>query len=256
MTKNVSTTLDEGVLIVSLQRPDKKNALTSKMYSAMADAIVWAERDRSIKVVLFTGSGDAFTAGNDLADFLADPPHQGDRPVDRFIANISGTDVPLMAAVNGLAVGIGTTMLLHFDQVLASHNARFSLPFINLALVPEAGSSAQLANLCGHQKAAELLMLGEPFSAGQALEYGIVSQLCTAEDLMGEAMAIARKLASKPVDALRATKRLMRRPPEPLLQRVQAEGELFAECLASPAAKEAMTAFLEKRPPDFKQFDQ
>lgn len=256
MTKNVSTTLDEGVLIVSLQRPDKKNALTSKMYSAMADAIVWAERDRSITVVLFTGSGDAFTAGNDLADFLADPPHQGDRPVDRFIANISGTDVPLMAAVNGLAVGIGTTMLLHFDQVLASHNARFSLPFINLALVPEAGSSAQLANLCGHQKAAELLMLGEPFSAGQALEYGIVSQLCTAEDLMGEAMAIARKLASKPVDALRATKRLMRRPPEPLLQRVQAEGELFAECLASPAAKEAMTAFLEKRPPDFKQFDQ
>jgi enoyl-CoA hydratase/carnithine racemase len=255
MTKNVATTLDDGVLTVSLQRPEKKNALTPKMYSAMADAIVWAERDRSIKVVLFTGSEDSFTAGNDLGDFLDNPPHQNDRPVDRFIGHITTTDVPLMAAVNGLAVGIGTTMLLHFDQVLASHNARFSLPFINLALVPEAGSSAQLVNLCGYQKAAELLMLGEPFSAGKALEYGIVSRLCSPEDLMDEAMAIARKLASKPGAALRATKRLMRRPPEALLQRVQAEGELFTECLASPAAKEAMTAFMDKRPPDFKQFD-
>jgi len=255
MTNNVATTLDNGVLIVSLQRPEKKNALTPKMYSALADAIVWAERDRSIKVILFTGSEDSFTAGNDLGDFLDNPPHQNDRPVDRFISHITTTDVPLMAAVNGLAVGIGTTMLLHFDQVLASHDARFSLPFINLALVPEAGSSAQLVSICGYQKAAELLMLGEPFSAGMALEYGIVSRLCSQEELMDEAMAIAGKLASKPGAALRATKRLMRRPPEALLQRVQAEGEIFTECLASPAAKEAMTAFVEKRPPDFKQFD-
>ena len=255
MTEHVTTTLDDGVLIVQMQRPEKKNALTSEMYAALADAIEQADNDRSVKVVLFTGSQDSYTAGNDLADFLANPPHQMDRPVDRFIRNMACTDVPLMAAVNGMAVGIGTTMLLHFDQVLANDTARFSLPFINLALVPEAGSSAQLVNVCGYQKAAELLLLGEPFSAQEALEYGIVSRLCKPQELMGEAMAVARKFASKPGGALRASKRLMRRSPETLLQRIQAEGELFGECLASPAAREAMTAFMGKRAPDFKQFD-
>jgi len=154
-----------------------------------------------------------------------------------------------------VAVGIGTTMLLHFDQVFAAERARFSLPFINLALVPEAGSSMLLVEACGYRKAAELLMLGEPFTARQALDYGIVSQLCQEEDLMESARAAAHKLAAKPKDALRATKRLLRRAKEPLAQRVQAEAELFARGLESPAAQEAMNAFFEKRKPDFGQFD-
>jgi enoyl-CoA hydratase/carnithine racemase len=255
MTNQVNIELHDGVLIVGMQRPEKKNALTNEMYAAMADAIEQAQSDRSVKVVLFTGSGDSFTAGNDLADFLSNPMGDAEWPVHRFIRNMCTTDVPLMAAVNGMAVGIGTTMLLHFDQVLASDKAQFSLPFINLGLVPEAGSSALLVNVCGYQKAAKLLMLGEPFSAFEALEYGIVTRLCGEADLMDEALAVARKIASKPSDALRATKRLMRRPPESLSQRIQAEVDLFDQCLAAPPAQEAMTAFMEKRPPDFKQFD-
>lgn len=168
---------------------------------------------------------------------------------------MAATDVPIVAAVDGVAVGIGTTMLLHFDQVFATRNARFSLPFINLALVPEAGSSMLLVEACGYRKAAELLMLGEPFTAQQALEYGIVSQLCEPDELMARTLEAAHRLAAKPKDALRATKRLLRRPREPLAQRVQAEGELFSRGLESPAAKEAMNAFFEKRAPDFEQFD-
>jgi len=255
MTSHVLTAVDSGVLTVRFNRAEKKNALTSEMYTAMADAIDRAESDRTVKVVLFTGSEGAYTAGNDLGDFLSNPSGAADRPVNRFIAKMAATDVPLMAAVDGLAVGIGTTMLLHFDQVFASENARFSMPFINLALVPEAGSSMQLVEACGYKKAAELLMLGEPFDAGQALEYGIVSVVCPADRLMEQAMAMAHKLASKPRDALLATKRLMRRPKEPVLQRIQAESDQFFERLTSPAAVEAISAFMEKRTADFSKFD-
>lgn len=251
MTDYVLTELDSGVLNVRLNRVDKKNALTSEMYTAMADAIDRAEQEADIKVVIFTGNGGVFTAGNDLADFLSNPSNDQDRPVNRFIAKIATTEVPLMAAVDGLAIGIGTTMLLHFDQVFASKEARFSLPFVNLGLVPEAGSSMQLVEACGYQKAAELLMLGEPFGAAIARDCGIVARVCEADELLEQAMEMAQKLAAKPGRALRATKRLMRRPKEPLLQRIQAESELFFENLSSPAAKEAMSAFLEKRAPDF-----
>ena len=255
MTDFILTEQDNGVLIVRLHRNEKKNALTTAMYTAMADAIDRAERDPALKVLLFTGSGGVFTAGNDLHDFLDNPPTGPASPVNRFIAKMVSTDVPIVAAVDGVAVGIGTTMLLHFDQVFAAERARFSLPFINLALVPEAGSSMLLVEACGYRKAAELLMLGEPFTARQALDYGIVSQLCQEEDLMESARAAAHKLAAKPKDALRATKRLLRRAKEPLAQRVQAEAELFARGLESPAAQEAMNAFFEKRKPDFGQFD-
>jgi enoyl-CoA hydratase/carnithine racemase len=255
MTDFISTEQDDGVLIVRLQRNEKKNALTTAMYTVMADSIDRAERDPALKVLLFTGSGGVFTAGNDLHDFLENPPTGPASPVNRFIAKMVSTDVPIVAAVDGVAVGIGTTMLLHFDQVFAAERARFSLPFINLALVPEAGSSMLLVEACGYRKAAELLMLGEPFTARQALEYGIVSQICEEEDLMESARAAAHKLAAKPKDALRATKRLLRRAKEPLAQRVQAEAELFARGLESPAAKEAMRAFFEKRSPDFGPFD-
>ena len=255
MTNQVLTEVDSGVLIVRLNRAEKQNALTSEMYTAMADSIDHAEGDRAIKVVLLTGSDGIYTAGNDLGDFLSNPSGDADRPVNRFIAKIVTTDIPLMAAVDGPAVGIGTTMLLHFDQVFATENARFSMPFINLALVPEAGSSLQLVEACGYKKAAELLLLGEPFGAGEALDYGIVSRICPPDELMEQALGMARKLASKPRDALLATKRLMRRPKEPILQRIQAESDLFFERLTSPAAVEAISAFMEKRSPDFSKFD-
>lgn len=255
MTDLILTEQDQGVLIIRLNRAAKKNALTGAMYTVMADAIERAQQDPEIKVLLYSGCEGVFTAGNDLHDFLENPPAGPDSPVNRFIANMVATDVPIVAAVDGVAVGIGTTMLLHFDWVFATRNARFSLPFINLALVPEAGSSMLLVEACGYRKAAELLMLGEPFTAQQALEYGIVSQLCEPDELMGLALQAAHKLASKPRAALRATKRLLRRPREPLAQRVQAEGELFSRGLESPAAQEAMIAFFEKRTPDFEQFD-
>jgi enoyl-CoA hydratase/carnithine racemase len=255
MTEFILTEQDNGVLIIRLNRADKKNALTRGMYTAMADAIERAQQDPAIKVLLYTGSGGVFTAGNDLHDFLENPPSGPDSPVNRFIANMVATDVPIVAAVDGVAVGIGTTMLLHFDQVFAAERTRFSLPFINLALVPEAGSSMLLVEACGYHKAAELLMLGEPFTARQALDYGIVSRLCGEDELMQTALAAAHKLAAKPKAALRATKRLLRRAREPLADRVRAEAELFARGLESPAAKEAMNAFLEKRKPDFEPQD-
>lgn len=254
MNEHILTELNNGVLIVRMNRAEKKNALTNGMYSVMADAIERAASDRMVKVVLFTGSEGVFTAGNDLGDFLKNPPRGPEAPVNRFISNMVNTDVPIVAAVDGVAVGIGTTMLLHFDQVFATKRARFSLPFINLALVPEAGSSMLLAEACGYKKAAELLMLGEPFTGDVARECGIVSRLCEPEELMEQAMAMARKLAVKPREALRATKRLMRRSKEPLGKRVLAEGELFSHGLDSPEAKEAFTAFFEKRAPDFEQF--
>jgi enoyl-CoA hydratase/carnithine racemase len=251
----VMTQLEHGVLTVQMNRPDKKNALTADMYNVMADAIERAETDRAIKVLLFTGSDGVFTAGNDLADFRDNPPQGIDAPVNRFIANMVRTDVPIVAAVDGVAVGIGTTMLLHFDQVFATEQARFVMPFINLALVPEAGSSMLLGAACGYQKAAELLLLGEPFSGREALEYGIVAKLCEPATLLEEARAMARKLASKPRAALRASKQLMRRPAESLGDRVAAEMEVFGRRLATPEAREAFTAFFEKRAPDFEQFD-
>lgn len=255
MNDSILTEQNGSVLMVRMNRAEKKNALTGEMYTAMADAIERAELDRSIRVLLYAGSDGVFTAGNDLHDFLDNPPQGPDSPVNRFIAKMASTDVPIVAAVDGVAVGIGTTMLLHFDQVFATERARFVLPFINLALVPEAGSSMLLVEACGYRKAAELLMLGEPFTAREALDYGIVSELCEPQELMERALAAAQALAAKPRDALRATKRLLRRAREPLGERILAEGELFSRCLDSPAAREAMQAFFEKRPPDFEKFD-
>lgn len=255
MSEHVMTCLEEGVLSIRLQRPEKKNALTADMYAALADAIGQAGVDPAVRVVLVGGVEGIFTAGNDLEDFLRHPPRDEQAPVHRFISALAATDLPLVAAVDGAAVGIGTTLLLHCDQVFASDRARFSLPFVNLGLVPEAGSSLLLAQACGYRKAAELLMLGEPFGAADALEYGIVSRVLPAAELDDAALAAARKLAAKPRGALRATKRLLRRPAEPLADRLHAEARVFGQCLESPEAREAFSAFLEKRQPDFSQFD-
>lgn len=255
MNDHVLTELDQGVLVVRLNRIDKKNALTSEMYGKMADSIERANTDHDIRVLLFTGTQGVFTAGNDLGDFLQNPPTGPDAPVSRFIAGMLGTDIPIVAAVDGFAVGIGTTMLLHFEQVFATSRAKFSLPFINLAILPEAGSSMLLADMCGYKKAAELLMLGEPFDGDEALRCGIVSTVCEPEELLDQAMLTARKLAAKPRAALRATKRLMRRDREPLADRIALEFRMFNEALEAPEAQEAMTAFLEKRQADFEQFN-
>jgi enoyl-CoA hydratase/carnithine racemase len=252
MSNLVKTELQDGVLVVTLNRPDKKNALTQAMYGCLADAIERGQNASLVKVVVFTGNGDMFTAGNDLSEFEVGSDGE-QTPVARFLANLAATDVPLIGAVNGAAIGVGTTMLLHFDQNFASTNASFSLPFINLGLVPEAGSSKLLVAQCGYQNAAKLLMLGEKFSAVEAKEFGIVNSVSS--DVLADAMNYANKLAAKPKTALRATKRLMRRDAEPLAETMKHEVVLFGEGLDSPEFAEAVTAFADKRTPDFSQFD-
>ena len=254
--KNILTENKDGILRIEIDRPDKKNALTAAMYQAMADAIKSAEADSTVRVVLIHGKTDLFTAGNDLQDFLDNPPRDDNRPVFQFLYGISQAQKPIVAAVAGPAVGIGTTMLLHCDLVYAAPNARLQLPFVNLGLVPEAGSSLLLAALVGYQRAAELLLLGEPFSAQKAREMGLVTEVVAEDQLFDTAMAQAKKLAGKPAASLRLTKRLMKQGQmAAVAQRIKLESDHFGERLDSPEAKEAFSAFLEKRKPDFSKFD-
>jgi enoyl-CoA hydratase/carnithine racemase len=251
----ILTQLEGGVLRVQFNRADKKNAITAAMYQALAHALRHAERDNAVRVVLIHGAPDVFTAGNDLQDFLASPPRSNDAPGFQFLRAIHEFPKPLVAAVSGLAVGIGTTMLLHCDLVYCAPGTRFSLPFVNLGLCPEAGSSFLLPRLAGYQRAAELLMLGEPFDAETAKEIGLVNAIAPAESLLATAMAAARKLAAKPAASLRETKMLMKQGLHEAVKLAMGdESEAFRERLASPEAKEAFTAFLEKRPPDFSKF--
>lgn len=257
MTDLVNTQLDSGVLVVRLNRPDKKNALTAEMYSAITEAINRAEQDRAIRCLLITGQSDCFSAGNEMQDFLDAPPDsaQADDPVFGFLGRMAGAKTPLVAAVGGVAVGVGTTMLLHCDLVYAATNAKFMLPFINLAVVPEAASSMLLPQIVGYQCAAELLMLGEPFDAAHAHKIGFVNAVCSPEELFDKAMTSARKLAEKPPGALRSIKELMKREAESVRERMKIENKLFDQHLQSPESQEAINAFFEKRKPDFSQFD-
>lgn len=248
----ILTEVEGGVLRVQFNRADKKNAITAAMYQALAHALRHAERDNAVRVALIHGAADVFTAGNDLQDFLANPPRSNDAPGFQFLRAIHEFPKPLIAAVSGLAVGIGTTMLLHCDLVYCAPGTRFSMPFVNLGLCPEAGSSFLLPRLAGYQRAAELLMLGEPFSAETAKEIGLVNAVVPAESLLATAMATARKLAAKPAASLRETKALMKQGlHEAVKLAMDDESEAFREQLQSPEAKEAFTAFLEKRQPDF-----
>ena len=252
----ILTELEDGVLRVQFNRPDKKNAITAAMYQALAHALRHAERDNAVRVALIHGAPDVFTAGNDLHDFLASPPRSDDAPGFQFLRAIHEFPKPLIAAVSGLAVGIGTTMLLHCDLVYCAPGTRFSLPFANLGLCPEGGSSFLLARLAGYQKAAELLMLGEPFAAETAKEIGLVNAIVPADALIATAVATARKLAAKPAASLRETKMLMKQGINEAVRLAMGdESEAFRERLESPEAKEAFTAFLEKRQPDFSKFD-
>jgi enoyl-CoA hydratase/carnithine racemase len=252
MTEQVQIGKSEGILKLTLARPDKKNALTNEMYGALADAIEAAESDPAVRVVLIRGEGDSFTAGNDLSEFaaVAAGKVQGERHVTRFIHSLGRSTKPLVAAVQGRAVGVGTTMLLHCDLVVLAENALLSTPFISLALVPEAASSLLMPQRLGHARAFELFALGEPISAKVALEWGLANRVVRLEELDGEAIALAQRLARQPLGSLVATKRLMRNG-ETLVKQMQAEGECFEARLKSAEAREAFQAFAERRAPDF-----
>ncbi|NMM78938.1 enoyl-CoA hydratase [Acidovorax sp. SRB_24] len=243
---------EAGVTTITLNRVDKKNSLTRAMYATLADTLAQAEADASVRAVLLQGDITVFSAGNDIGDFLAQPPAEQDAPVFRFLHAIAAFPKPLVAAVCGPAVGIGTTMLFHCDLVYAGDNAAFSMPFVNLGLCPEAASSLLAPRLLGYHRAAEALLLGEPFMAEAAMEVGLVNRVVPPTECNAIAQAQARKLAAKPLSSLIETKRLMKKGMlEPVLERMAEEGASFGRMLREPAAREAFTAFMEKRRPDF-----
>ncbi|HWH17627.1 MAG TPA: enoyl-CoA hydratase-related protein [Allosphingosinicella sp.] len=239
------------VVELRFNRPDKKNAITSAMYAALAQALEAAAADPHTRVVTILGSGGLFTAGNDLRDFMETRAAGEDLPVFRFLHALSAFPKPIVAGVGGAAIGIGTTMLLHCDLVVAAPDAGFSLPFVDLALVPEAASSLLLPRLIGPQRAARHLLLAEPFDARTALAYGLVTEIADAEALEGRVAAIARSLAARPPEAVQLTKRLLRAEEEPVPARIAREAEAFGARLQSTEAAEAFRAFFEKRPPHF-----
>ena len=241
-----------GVLTLTFNRVERKNSINVAMYDALATAIAQATDDAATRVVVIQGHETVFSAGNDIEDFLKNKPAGDDSPVFRFLRGIAAFPKPLIAAVCGPAVGIGTTMLFHCDLVYAGDNAAFSMPFVNLGLVPEAASSLLAPRMFGHHRAAEALLLGEPFMAEAALEVGLVNRVLPPTEANAYAQQQARKLAAKPLPSLITTKALMKGGYlGEILHRMDQEGAHFARMLGEPAAREAMTAFMEKRKPDF-----
>jgi enoyl-CoA hydratase/carnithine racemase len=246
----IITERSDGILRVELNRPSRKNAMTSAMYIELADILDDAARDASIRVVLWHGAGDSFCAGNDVEDFLKNPPGPGESPQARLENAFVEFDKPLVAAVQGAAIGGGTTMLTHCDFVLADRTAQFRMPFVDLALVPEFGSSWSVPAAIGHLRAAELLLLGSPFDADRAQQLGLVTLVVADHTLLQIATETARKLAAKPPGALQAGKRLMKRAVrEQIKAAMKAENEEFSRQVRSDEAREALAAFLEKRRP-------
>ena len=251
----IKSEVSNRVARVELARLEKKNSLTQAMYAGLADALAAAQADAQVRAVLLHGAPDCFCAGNDVSDFLERPPLAAGSPSLRFFDAMLALDKPLVAAVGGPAVGIGTTMLLHCDLVYAAANARFQLPFVPLGITPEFGSTYLLPLIAGYQRAAELLLLGRPFDAKQAQEAGIVTAVVPQEHLLEEANKAALALAALPPASLRLTKQMMKKRHGAIVREAIAEEtRTFAERLQSPEAKEAMSAFLEKRKPDFSRF--
>jgi enoyl-CoA hydratase/carnithine racemase len=241
-----------SVFRVELNRPTKRNAMTSSMYVKLADVFNDAAKDEGTRVVLWHGAGDSFCAGNDVEDFLKNPPGPGESPQARLMNALLDFDKPLIAAVQGAAIGGGTTMLTHCDFVYAGESAKFQMPFVNLAVVPEFGSSFSVPARIGHLRAAELILLGLPFDAQRALHLGLVTQVVPDQNVLATASETARQLAAKPAGALQASKRLMKRPfREQIKAAMATENEVFSSQVRSEDAKEALTAFLEKRRPHF-----
>jgi enoyl-CoA hydratase/carnithine racemase len=252
---SIKTATLNGVATIEIARPEKKNAITVDMYAAMAAALTAANADVAVRAVLITGQPGIFTSGNDLEDFMQRPRQGMDSPVFHFMQALLGCDKPVVAAVTGAAIGIGTTMLLHCDFAYISDEARLAMPFVSLGLVPEFASSLVVPRLLGHAKAAEKLLLGEPFTPEQAVELGIANAVLPAGEVVAHARRIAERFNSLPPGAVRDAKRLMRRETrEAVLQTIATEGEIFGQRLTSPEAREAFSAFFQKRKPDFSSF--
>jgi enoyl-CoA hydratase/carnithine racemase len=252
---DITTSKDNGILTIAFNRPERKNAITGAMYQSMADALKAADSDADVRVILLCGKPEIFTAGNDLEDFMKNPPGSNNSPVYQFMSALSSMAKPVVAAVAGSAVGIGTTMLMHCDLVYAADNAKFSMPFTQLGLCPEFASSLLLPQIAGYQRAAEKLMLGEPFLAEEAREMGLVNKVLPVAELLAYAQAQAAKLVALPATSIRASKRLMKnRQSEAVTAKIAEEAKYFGEMLVAPEAKEAFAAFFQKRKPDFTKF--
>ncbi len=252
---SINVTIANGVAKIEMARPEKKNALSLAMYEAMTGAVQEALAEHAVRALLITGQPGVFTAGNDLEDFAKRPPTGDDSPVIGFMRALQCFDKPVIAAVSGVAVGIGVTMLLHCDLVYVSNDARFALPFVSLGLVPEFASSWLLPRLIGRVRASEILLLGESFTAAAAVEMGIANAAFPAADVLPQAMRVAERLAALPPGAMRSTKRLIRDGmAQTVANAMHAENEIFVQRLASSEAAEAFAAFLERRPPDFSGF--
>jgi len=251
----IRTVNTNGVAVIEIARPEKKNALTQAMYTAMAEAIVAADADATIRAVLITGQPGIFTSGNDLEDFMMRPPQGEDSPVFQFMKALTECGKPVVAAVTGGAIGIGATMLLHCDLVYVSDEARLAMPFVGLGLVPEYASSLLVTQRVGQAKATELLLLGEPFNGEAAVEMGIANAVLPAAEVVNHARRMAERFNALPPGAVRESKALMRRGQKSLVEEtIRTEAEIFARRLRSPEATEAFQAFFQKRKPDFSKF--
>ncbi len=251
MTELIQTTRHGARLDIVFNRPDRKNALNNAMYDRMTETLLAADADPAIRCIVLRGAPGAFTAGNDLKEFISVPPLTAEAPVFRMLRALSTNRKVLIAAVNGLAVGVGVTMLLHCDLVLAVREARFQLPFINLAIVPEAASSLLLPRLIGHQRSMELLLLGDPISADEAWNFGLVNRVVEADALLPDAHALVERLLTKPPGALQQIKRLVKSETSSIQERMREENTVLAEQFVSAEGKEAIAALVEKRPPNF-----
>lgn len=256
-SENIRTELKDGILSIYMDRPEKKNALTGDMYTALTDALEELESNPEARVGFITGSKECFTAGNDLADFLNRPPEPGTQPpVFRYIKKLPTVTKPLVAAVNGPAIGIGVTMLLHCDLVFAATDSKLQMPFASLGACPEAGSSMLLPQTIGYQRAAQLLMLSDFFTAEEGKAWGIINDVFSPDEYQAKAYEQAKRLALQPASSLRVTKMMLRKSNKAALDEIMdLEIEYFSKMLQSPEAKEALNAFMEKRTPDFTQFN-
>ena len=244
-----------GILTLQFNRPEKKNAIRVDMYETLNAALRQAADDPDVRCVLFTGSPTVFTSGNDLMDFAGRPPSDGDHPVVQFLHLLVDFPKPMVASVNGLAIGIGVTMLPHCDLVYAGENTKFKMPFVNLGLCPEAGSSFLLPMMSGYHHAAQAILLGQAFTAAQAEQWGIVNQICPAGEADVAALAAARQLTALPPASMRVSRDLLRTPfREQVKDAIRRENAAFMERLVSPEAAEAFQAFVQRRPPDFSTF--
>lgn len=254
-TEHIKTAVEDGVMTVHFARPEKKNALTRAMYARIAEALKHANESPEVRVMVFRGEGEQFTAGNDIMDFMQDPPKDRSSPVYQFLTGLVEAKKPIIGAVEGSAIGVGSTMLLHFDLVYAAEDARFQFPFVNLGLVMEAASSVLLPRVCGITRANEILLFGESLSAEDARAIGMVNQVVSKAKLGQTVLERAQALAQKPIGALIDSKRLMKAPlKDEILAALEREAVVFGERLTSPEAIEAFTAFMEKRKPDFTKF--